>query len=105
MAKKAFKRRSIAIPRPAIKATPNRRCPEMGFMVTGSVPETADVRTDSQPQGLASLVTSGETAANAPFAAPDAGRGLVIAALICLITPEHSNIGAGSDGPCPTRPV
>jgi hypothetical protein len=85
MAKKAFKCRSAAIPRPGL----NPPCPEMGFMVTDAVPETGDIRTDDpQPQGPASLVNSGETAANAPFAAPRAGRWVVVASLICLITPN-----------------
>jgi hypothetical protein len=87
------------------KPCPNRPCPKMGFTVTDAVPAIADVRTGPQPQGRAGLVNSGETTANAPLVAPREGRGVVVDSLIWLITPEHSNIGAETDTPCPTAPI
>ena len=77
----------------------------MGFSVRVAVPRMACVGTAARALLSAVAANPREMPANSPRAASSAGSGEVVASLIGLITPEHSNFGAETDTPCQTVPI
>src|ERR1700675_485655 len=97
MAKKAFKRRDVPMPRRRPDRSPGRPCPEMVFPVVDAVPGKPGVGSAPWPNGVAMPANRREAAANSQLAAPKPVLREVVASPICLMTTEHSNIGAATD--------